>query len=206
MDKFVFAITGPTGAGKSTVSEMMRRLGVYVADADKIAREITSNNSDCLSEIRQAFGNDVFDGTVLDRKKLGEIVFNDSVKLKLLNDITHKYIKEEIKRKISESPSQLAAVDGAVIIGSPVMEMCKKTVVVTADTDVRRKRIMNRDSISYEAAQSRINSQMNNSQYEQYADFIIKNNDIVGLEECVEQVYSKIKNFSETRGEETQKA
>lgn len=203
MDKFVFAITGPTGAGKSTVSEMMRRLGVYVADADKIARDITSNNSDCLSEIRQTFGGKVFDGAVLNRKKLAEIVFNDSGKLKLLNDITHKYIKEEIERKISVSPSQLAAIDGAVIIGSPVMDMCKKTVIVTADTEVRRKRIMNRDSISYEATQSRINSQMNNSQYEQYADFIIKNNDIVGLEECVEQVYSKIKNFSETRSEET---
>lgn len=206
MDKFIFAITGPTGAGKSTVSNIFRKLGVYVADADEIARSITRENADCISELRENFGDKIFNRGELNRKKLGEIVFNDNDKLKLLNNITHKYIKEQIEREISEANSQIAAVDGAVIIGSPVMDMCKKTVVVTADTEIRRKRIIDRDNISYDAAQSRINSQMNNSQYEKYADFIIKNNDNVRLEECVEQVYNEIKNFSKAAGEEKGKA
>ena len=195
MDKYVFAITGATGSGKSTVSDIMRNLGVFVVDADKIAHEITSVNKKCIMEIRNTFGDEVFssDGTI-DRKKLGSIVFKDDNKLKLLNSITHKYIKERIKEEILKSDSEINAIDGAVIIGSPVMDLCQTVVVVTSDEQTRKKRIMKRDNISPDMAESRINSQMKNEEYKKYADFIIENNDDnVGLEECVEQLYNKIK-------------
>ena len=77
------------------------------------------------------------------------------------------------------------------------MELCKKMVVVTADTDTRITRIMKRDGIDKSMAVSRINSQMSNKEYESFADYIIKNNDNnVRLEECVENIYNKIKNIS----------
>ena len=195
MDKFIFAITGTTGSGKSTVSDIFRRLGVYVADADLAARAVTIKGHKCLDEIMKAFGKGVFfDDNTLNRRALADIVFADSDKLKLLNKITHKYIKEHIIEKIKKNDSEIFAIDGAVIIGSPLYELCKVTVVVTADEDVRIRRIMSRDNISKDAALSRINSQMNDTGYAEYADFIIKNNDDnVGLEESIERIYNKIK-------------
>lgn len=199
MEKFVFGITGATGAGKTTVSNIFRNKGVYVIDCDKIAAQVTDFNQSCLDEIRQEFGNTVFniDGS-LNRPSLANIVFGNDDKLKLLNKITHKYIKEQIEKEIKEANSDIIAIDGAVIIGSPVMEMCKKLLVVTADTDIRIKRITERDNLSFESAKKRISSQMSNEEYESYADFIIKNNDNVRLGENIEEVYNNIKNFSKT--------
>ena len=198
MKKFVFGITGPTGAGKTTVSNMFRKKGAYVIDCDRIAKKITDNNIECLNEIKEAFGDFVFnpDGT-LNRPCLANIVFTNDDKLKLLNNITHKYIKEQIKKEIETADSDIIAVDGAVIIGSPVMGLIQKLVVVTADPDVRVKRIVKRDNITFESAQKRISSQMTNEEYESYADFIIKNNDNVRLGENIEEVYTDIKNFRE---------
>lgn len=198
MDKFIFGITGPTGAGKSTVSDIFRDMGVNVIDADKAARVVMQKGCKCLEELVTVFGHDILTAdNELNRKKLADIVFNDSDKLKLLNSVTHKHIKDYLIKKINESDSYIAAIDGAVIIGSPVMELCKKMVVVTADTDTRITRIMKRDGIDKSMAVSRINSQMSNKEYESFADYIIKNNDNnVRLEECVENIYNKIKNIS----------
>lgn len=200
MDKFIFGITGPTGAGKSTVSEIFRRLGVYVADADKASRIIMQKGGKCLEEIVTAFGDGILTSDrELDRRSLAKIVFNDNDKLKLLNKITHKYIKEYLINEINDAKSTIVAIDGAVIIGSPVMELCKKMVVVTADVQTRIKRITERDGIDIKMASDRINSQMSNAEYESFADYVIENNDdTVRLEECVEDIYIKIKNISKT--------
>ena len=197
MDKFIFGITGATGAGKSTVSKLFRDLGVYVADADKASRAVTQKGSQCLSEICHKFGSNVITKTgELDRKALGKIVFNDKEKLQLLNNITHKYIKSYLENEIANSTSPIAAIDGAVIIGSPVMDMCKLMVVVIADTATRIERITKRDNIDKKTAQMRVNSQMTNEEYCQYADYIFENNDEINLGECVEKIYNKIKNIS----------
>lgn len=200
MDKFIFGITGPTGAGKSTVSEIFRRLGVYVADADKASRIIMQKGGKCLEEIIAAFGDGILTSDrELDRRSLAKIVFNDNDKLKLLNKITHKYIKEYLINEINDAKSTIVAIDGAVIIGSPVMELCKKMVVVTADVQTRIKRITERDRIDTKMASDRVNSQMSNAEYESFADYVIENNDdTVRLEECVEDIYIKIKNISKT--------
>ncbi len=200
MKKFVFGITGPTGSGKTTVSNLFRDKGIHVIDCDKIAAYVTEKKHDCIEELRDAFGDTVFnvDGT-LNRPSLASIVFGNDEKLKLLNKITHKYIKEQIEKEITDSKADIIAIDGAVIIGSPVMDICEKLLVVIADTDVRLKRIMKRDNISFDSAQKRISSQMSNEEYERYADFIIKNNDNMRLGEKFEEVYCNIKNFSKAK-------
>lgn len=200
MNKYIFGITGPTGAGKTTVSRKFTELGVQVIDCDAAARYVTDNIRACINELYTSFGPEVFndDGT-LNRHNLANIVFTNDDKLKLLNEITHKYIKMQIETEIQSSNSDIIAIDGAVIIGSPVMELCDKLIVVTADEDVRAKRIVSRDNISYDLAYKRISSQMSCTEYESYADFIINNNDNVGLGENIEKVYSKIKNFSEAK-------
>ncbi|MBQ3426599.1 MAG: dephospho-CoA kinase [Clostridia bacterium] len=189
----IFGITGPTGAGKSTVSELFRKCGVYIADADKAARCVMKKGSACLNELYREFGKDIFlpDGS-LDRKRLGDIVFADPEKLILLNRISHKYIKAYLKREIEESGADLAAIDGAVLIGSPVMNMCSKLVVVTAEPKTRLERIIARDNISREAAEMRMAAQPGDEEYLKYADYVIDNNGQVQGEE-IEQICNKIK-------------
>lgn len=199
MSKYVFGITGGSGAGKSTVSNGFRKLGVFVSDADMAARAVVVKGMKCLDEIRAAFGDEVIqENGELNRKALGKIVFSDKNKLELLNSITHKHIKEYIKNEIDSAASEICAVDGAVIIGSPVMELCKKLVVVTANEETRIKRIMSRDNIERDYAKDRINAQNSDAFYLSYADYVIENNnDESELGAQIEQIYSKIKNEKE---------
>lgn len=183
----VFGLTGGSGAGKSTAAEMLRQSGIYVIDADKVAREVVEAGKPCLDELKAEFGIGIIrsDGT-LDRRALGKIVFSDTEKLKSLNKITHKYIKTAIVEKLSSSNAPVAAIDGAVIIGSEIEELCEFIVCVTADVEVRLERIMKRDGIDRETAENRIKSQRDDNFYISHSAFVLHNN--AGETELIEQV------------------
>lgn len=173
----VFGITGGSGAGKSTAANIFRNLGIEVIDADVIAHQVVEKGEPCLQEIKNEFGNAVInkDGS-LNRRKLSEIVFTDENKLKSLNRITHKYIKQLILARLEESDAEITAIDGAVIIGSEVEELCKFIVSVLADREIRLQRIMSRDNLNYEQAENRINSQPDDDFYIKNSSYIIYNN------------------------------
>lgn len=204
-NKFIFGITGGSGAGKSTVSNMFRELGVYISDADIAARKVVMPGSLCLKELCDEFGSEIVnsDGS-LDRARLASIVFSDAKKLEILNIITHRYIYEYIVNEIDKHDLSICAIDGAVIIGSPVMDLCKKLVVVTADRDVRLERIMRRDSIDRASALARLSAQPEDSFYLEHADYSLTNNgDLIKLGEQIEEIYNKIKNEAEEAGAQT---
>lgn len=208
MDRYIFGITGGSGAGKSTVSDMFRKKGVFVSDADKAAREVVKVGKPCLNELVEEFGREILnnDGT-LNRKCLAGIVFSDKEKLDILNNITHKYIYEHIVNEINNSSCEICAIDGAVIIGSPVMELCRVLVAVTASREVRINRIVKRDGISRILAENRINAQFNDDYYKTYSEYeIVNNGDMIRLGEQIEQIYNKIKIKSkeESANKETQ--
>ena len=191
----IFGITGGSGTGKSTVSDIFRKLGVTVIDADKSAREVVGKGSKCLDELCAFFGNSILlsDGT-LDRKKLGSIVFSDGEKLKTLNEITHKYIRADIEEKLSSCKTPLAAIDGAVIIGSNIEDLCEFIVSVIAKERTRTERIMLRDSISEQDAQRRIGAQPDDEFYEKHAEYVIHNDgDFEALKNETEMVLNEIK-------------
>ena len=194
MCKIIFGITGATGTGKSTASEIFRKLGVDVIDADITAHEVTAPREKCLDEIIEHFGSDILfaDGS-LNRRALGRLVFSDKQKLAALTAITHKYIKERISEKINNSQSNICAVDGAVLIGSNMESMCSFMVVITANEETRKKRIIARDGISEADAENRIKSQGNDAFYRSHGDYIIENNGSdKDLEKNITDVYKKI--------------
>lgn len=190
-----FALTGGSGAGKSTAAEIFRELGVYVIDADKIAKQVVEKGEPCLEELRAEFGNGIItpDGE-LDRKKLGSIVFTDENKLKSLNAITHKYIKEVILSALSSVDCEISAIDGAVIIGSEIEKLCDFTVSVLAGRATRLDRITKRDGLSVDEAQNRLNSQPADSFYRENSRYVIYND--ASREELaakIKEVYEKIR-------------
>lgn len=191
----VFGLTGGSGAGKSTAAEMLRGEGVYVIDADKIAREVVEAGKPCLEELRNEFGSGIIraDGT-LDRHKLGGIVFSDAEKLKSLNRITHKYIKTAVMEKLSSADAWISAIDGAVIIGSEVEELCEFIVSVVSAEEVRLERIMKRDGIDREAAENRLKSQPDEDFYISRSAAVLRNDtDKEELSRQVKELCRKIR-------------
>lgn len=181
----IIGLTGNIGCGKSSLSKILEENSLDIIDADLISREIMNNNK-LLKKVFDIFGDNIKrnDGE-LDRKKLGEIVFNDDRKLIKLNSLTHPVIKEEILKKINNIKLQnkdIAIVDAALLIEGNFLDLVDKLIVITCDENIQIDRIINRDNITKEEALNRIKSQMSQSEKIKFGDYIIDNSgDIDGL-------------------------
>lgn len=194
----IFGITGGSGSGKTSVSAILAKLGVDVIDTDAIARQITKPQSNCLKELTDYFGIDILndDGT-LKRQTLASIAFSNTDNIKILNKITHKYIKESVLERIKQSKNDIIAIDGAVIIGSNIEPVCNFIVSVIADRDIRIMRIIERDGLTKTQAAERIDAQPDESFYREHSKYVITNNSTVTeLEREVLALHNELKRYS----------
>lgn len=195
----VLGLTGQTGAGKSTVCELLQtEQDICVVDADRIARDVVTCGTDCLAEIVLHFSITVLneDGT-LNRKKLGKIVFNDRNKLKELNKITFPYIVSGIRDQIKkglDSGHSIVILDAPVLFESKADKLCDKVLAVISDAEFRKKRIMERDGLSSEEAEARMRSQHDDEFYVSRSDYVIRNNgDAAALRLQVVELIEKLR-------------
>lgn len=178
---FVIGLTGPTGAGKSTVAQALREREIPVLDCDIVARGITEKGSPVLAELAQAFGTDILlpDGT-LNRRLLGSRAFCDETKTKLLNHITHPAIMGKIKDRLAELAQEgnnIAVLDAPTLFEAGADALCDFTVCVTAGEETRLRRIMERDKISEEQARLRMSAQKPVEYYVRKSSFAVENED-----------------------------
>ncbi len=172
----VVGITGGSGAGKTTITEVFKSYGAEILDADVVAREVVEPGCPALSEIKKEW-NSVVTGGILDRKALAKIVFNDAAQLHKLNTITHKYIIDEIEKRVKKSTAPIFVIDAIALFESGLADICDTTICVVADKRVRIERIMRRDSLTELEATERINAQKDDSFYIENSDITIYNND-----------------------------
>jgi len=176
----VLGITGGIGSGKSTVSGILEEMGAAVIDADMISRQVVMPGERALEELTEAFGRDILDESgQLDRKGLARIVFDNSEKLLELNAIVHKYVAQRIKDNVKEQllkKTKIIVIDAPIPIKTGFLDLCQKVWTVAADEELRIKRIMERNGMTYEEAVSRINSQLKEQEYIKIAHTVIYNN------------------------------
>lgn len=192
----IIGITGGSGCGKTTVSEIAEKEGIFVADGDKIARIIVEPHSPALSEIKAFFGDEYInaDGS-LNRRRLGNYVFSHPDMLIKLNELTHKYISEYIFDLFKKNNADIYAIDAAALIESGLSEKCDFIISVLADKEIRKKRIMLRDRISEDEAKKRINAQKKDNFYIENSDFLVYNNveDIQAISNEVKKIIKHIR-------------
>ena len=171
---FIVGITGGTGCGKTTALEVIRELGGCVIDCDAVYHRLLQSDGEMLSAIEGRFPG-VVTGGVLDRKKLGSIVFADPAALKDLNTITHKAVKQEVLRLLVTEP-QLFAIDAIGLFEGGLAALCDATIAITAPKGDRIARLMAREGISREYAEKRIAAQPSNEEFSQLCDHTLENN------------------------------
>ena len=185
----ILGITGSSGAGKSTVCEILeRKYNSQTINADKIAKQLSKQGTSYLQEIVQNFGNDILlQNGELDRKKLANIIYSNSDKRDELNNITFKYIKNEIKDQITKSENNIIAIDAPLLLEANLQEICDKTIaVISEDRDLQIQRIIKRDNIDKEHAIARLNAQHPNEFYIQNCDDTLINDET--LEQQIEKL------------------
>ena len=122
---FIIGITGGSGCGKTTLLNIIRDRGGLILDCDAIYHELLKTDKAMLSAIDARFPGVMEDG-ILNRKKLGTIVFADEKALLDLNAITHTAVKKEVLRRLESSP-KLAAIDAIGLFEGHLAELCHVT-------------------------------------------------------------------------------
>ncbi|MGX8701489.1 dephospho-CoA kinase [Caproiciproducens sp.] len=196
MTDLVIGLTGPTGAGKSTVAAAFQKAGCLIVDADRIARETIADEK-CLAALKAEFGNDIVgEDNRLNRTLLAQRAFADKKSTERLNAITHPLIKEEMIRKIAEYRQQTAKaiiLDAPLLFESGVDSLCTTSVAVAAPVEVRLYRIVNRDSITPELARARMSTQQDDAYYSSRARYQLTGTMSDGdIQERVNQLLERI--------------
>ena len=181
----IIGITGPTGAGKTTALREIEKLGGRVIDADALYHQLLASNIPLQRELEERFGPLRDAGGAIDRKKLGGIVFRDPAALSDLNAIAHRYVGEELDRRLDQAREEgcpLAAIDAIALLESGAGERCRATVAVLAPAEDRVRRIMAREGITAEYAWSRVRAQKPDDYFVEGCGHVLVN-DCAGPEE-----------------------
>ena len=155
-------LTGSIACGKSAVSQYLRELGYFVADADAISRSLTAPGGRALPLLREAFGDGIFDGDVLNRRRLGDIVFGDADRRAQLNAILHPLILSTFQAELEahDAPDALVFGDVPLLYECNMAQMFDRIMVVSAPRETQIARLLSRDGLSREDAERRIDAQM----------------------------------------------
>lgn len=163
----VLGITGGTGCGKTTLLRRVEARGGTVIDCDAVYHKLLISDRALLSAIDARFPGVVTDG-VLDRKKLGKVVFEDAAALGDLNGLTHPAVDARVQQLLTAARQEgrtLAAIDAIALVESGLSRLCDATIAVTAPAEDRVKRLMAREGISEEYARLRIAAQKSDEEF-----------------------------------------
>ncbi|WAM39044.1 dephospho-CoA kinase [Leuconostoc pseudomesenteroides] len=193
-------LTGGIATGKSTVSGMLRDAGLPIVDADVVAREVVEPGTTTLEKIKLAFGPSVIDNGVLNRRRLGDIVFSNRQELARLNDIMQPAITRAMADKINFWRMQQVPI---LILDVPLLferhyekdGKIDKIIVVATDEATQLERLKLRNQLSDLQARNRIRSQLPLKDKVAQADYVIDNNQ--DQKSLTQQVAALIENLKE---------
>lgn len=159
MSGYVVGLTGGIASGKSNLSRALRACGAPVVDADEISRALTAEGGQALPALRAAFGDAVFDGELLNRKKLGALIFADPLMRARLNALLHPMILHEMRARLDR-------IDGAAVLEAPLLyetgldRWCDEIWCAYVPQKEQIRRVRKRDQLTYRRAVERVRSQM----------------------------------------------
>jgi len=171
--KYACVLTGGIATGKSTVCSLLKLQGYSIIDADIVAKEQLENSK---KELKELFGEAIFDGVTIDRKKLADIIFNSQSQREKLNNLIHPKVRLEMRRLALEKEKLGISyiVDIPLFFESGKYD-CELSVVVYTPKEIQLKRLMKREGLNEEAATKRISSQIDIDEKKRRADWVIDN-------------------------------
>ncbi len=192
--KHAVALTGGIASGKSTVCNLLKLYGLRIIDADLIAREMLDKEA---AEIAKLFGGEYLREGRVDRKALGRLVFSDEEARRVLENFLHPKIREEIIHQSREQD----ALKGPYIVDIPLFfetgsYPIEEVVVVYAPRDIQKRRLMDREGLSEEEAEARLNAQMDIEEKRKRATWVIDNRgNLKELQRETERIFNEITNL-----------
>lgn len=203
---YILGLTGGIASGKSEAAKHLSELGAACIDADAISRAMTAPGGPLLPQLREAFGDEIFDEEGnLNRRALADIVFADPMQRRLLDSVTHpaiqKAMMDDVERYEEEGRS-LVVLNVPLLFETGMDALCDETWLISLDRDKQIERLMERDGLTRDKAIARIDSQMSLEEKEALATVIIDNrrsieklkSELTGLYAALEKKLHKLEN------------
>jgi dephospho-CoA kinase len=191
-------LTGSIATGKSTVSEMFRRKGAEIIDADHIAREVVEPGTEGLARIVREFGPGMLDEEgKLNRERLGARIFQNPAEREKLNRLLHPLIVNSMRAKTEkikkEKDPDLLIWDVPLLIEGNLTQWVEAVILVYTPKEIQLERLMKRNALSKEEAEKRILAQMDIEEKKKYADYMIDNRGTLSeTERQVDQLWKQL--------------
>jgi dephospho-CoA kinase len=190
----IIGLTGGIGAGKTMAAKFIEEMGFPVYYSDVRAKEIVNENEFLKNKIKKLLGNEAYDENgFYDRKWVAGKVFENAELLEKLNKTIHPAVKIDFENWILRQNSPYLFKETALLFELNLNESCYKTLLITAEDNIRMKRVMNRDEKTYREAEYIMQKQMPEKDKIKLADFVIYNNETLGdLKENTGKILQKI--------------
>jgi dephospho-CoA kinase len=184
------ALTGGIGSGKSTVAEFLDELGAYVIDSDQLARDVVERGTPGYEAVLATFGDGILTDGEIDRAKLAEIVFKDATERAALESIIHPLVRDSAEKMVKSLPSDAVVINQIpLLVETDGAKRFDFVITVSADEDVRRRRLIERGMKDYEVTK-RLAAQVNDAAREAIAHSVIRNNGSIDeLRQVVEELW-----------------
>jgi len=171
------AITGNIASGKTLIESLLQEEGIITVDTDEIVHELLSQDKEVIEKVNNLFDIDVKDKEgKINRKKVGDIVFNNKKKLEQLEKILHPEVKKLVDEIFSENEKEkIIAVSVPQLYETGWEVYFDYVLLVIVDDKIRIERLLKRNNISKETAQKRLSAQISQKEKIKKADFVINN-------------------------------
>lgn len=173
----VIGLTGNFGTGKTTVSQVLARLGAMVINADELGHEFLKPGTEAYREVISTFGTSFLtkDGEI-DRHKLAQLVFSSPEKLATLNRIMHPKMYRVVEQRIAEYRQQeirAVVLEAALLIEAGWTRLVDKVWVTVSPQETIVQRLKKARGLYEEQVLARLNQQMPSEEKAKHADVVI---------------------------------
>ncbi len=170
-------LTGGIGSGKTTVAHVFEKLGVPVFYADLEAKKCMQLDLDLIKQLKANFGNDIYVDRKLQKDRLANIIFNDDLALKIINRLVHPVVQRVFEEWCAKQNAYYVLKEAAILFESGSDKNLNQIVCVSAPYDLRKQRVMQRDSVTESQVLERMSKQWEQSRKIELAHFHIVNDE-----------------------------
>jgi len=191
---FIIGLTGNIATGKSTIMQILGELGAEIIDADLLGHVVQQPGGPAYLKIIDAFGSDIVTSEgAIDRRKLGEIVFNYPDRMERLEQIVHPFVAERIVERLRQATKPVVVIEAIKLIEAGLSALCSEVWVVTGPKELQLARLRASRGLTRSAALLRINAQSPQKEKARLASVVFKNTgSLEDLRKHVEEEWARV--------------
>ena len=168
-------ITGGIGVGKTYVSNILQKMNYAVYNSDVMAKELLENDDNLMSLIKNNFGDKIYSDNKINKSLVASLIFSNDDLLRKFNSIVHPYVFEDFKKWCKNQQSSIIFKEAAILFESDAVKDLDCVICVTANKDIRIKRIISRDNKTVDEIEKIMSKQIDQQKKERLSDYVIKN-------------------------------